>query len=68
LFKKLAQKFVRSLNRQGRDAGSSESEYESVELKSGKPLDVNERWTDTWMKMPGGKWQRIASHVSSLKT
>ena len=34
---------------------------------SGKPLDVNERWTDTWMKMPGGKWQCIASHVSSLK-
>jgi ketosteroid isomerase-like protein len=35
--------------------------------ESGKPLDVNERWTDTWMKMPGGKWQCIASHVSSLK-
>jgi ketosteroid isomerase-like protein len=34
---------------------------------SGKPLDVNERWTDTWMKMPSGKWQCIASHVSSLK-
>jgi ketosteroid isomerase-like protein len=34
---------------------------------SGKPLHVNERWTDTWMKMPGGKWQCIASHVSSLK-
>jgi ketosteroid isomerase-like protein len=34
---------------------------------SGKPLDVNERWTDTWVKMPGGKWQCVASHVSSAK-
>jgi ketosteroid isomerase-like protein len=34
---------------------------------SGKPFDVNERWTDTWMKMPGGKWQCVASHVSSAK-
>jgi ketosteroid isomerase-like protein len=22
---------------------------------SGKPPDVNERWTDTWVKMPNGK-------------
>jgi len=35
---------------------------------SGKPLDVNERWTDTWLKMPNGKWQCIASHGSLVKT
>src|ERR1700680_3343692 len=34
---------------------------------SGKPLDVNERWTDTWMKMPNGKWQCVASHSSPVK-
>ncbi len=34
---------------------------------SGKPLDVNERWTDTWVKMPNGKWQCVASHQSSVK-
>jgi ketosteroid isomerase-like protein len=34
---------------------------------AGKPLDVTERWTDTWVKMPGGKWQCVASHVSSAK-
>ena len=34
---------------------------------SGKALDVNERWTDTWLKMPDGKWQCIASHASSVK-
>jgi uncharacterized protein (TIGR02246 family) len=34
---------------------------------SGKPLDVNERWTDTWVKMPNGKWQCVASHQSQIK-
>ena len=34
---------------------------------SGKPMDVHERWTDTWVKMPNGKWQCVASHVSSIK-
>jgi ketosteroid isomerase-like protein len=35
---------------------------------SGKAMDVNERWTDTWMKMPNGKWQCIASHASAVKS
>jgi ketosteroid isomerase-like protein len=34
---------------------------------SGKPLDQNERWTDTWVKMPGGKWQCVATQASSVK-
>jgi ketosteroid isomerase-like protein len=34
---------------------------------SGKALDLNERWTDTWVKMPGGKWQCVASHQSAIK-
>jgi len=34
---------------------------------AGKPFDNNERWTDTWMKMPGGKWQCVASHSSLVK-
>jgi len=34
---------------------------------SGKPLDANERFTDTWVKMPGGKWQCVASHESPVK-
>ncbi len=33
----------------------------------GKPFDDNERWTDTWIKMPGGKWQCVASHGSTVK-
>ena len=34
---------------------------------AGKPFDVNERWTDTWMKMPSGKWQCVASHATLVK-
>src|SRR5579863_2604396 len=31
---------------------------------TGKPMDTHERWTDTWVKMPGGKWQCVATHGS----
>ena len=34
---------------------------------SGKPIDANERFTDTWAKMANGKWQCVASHQSPLK-
>jgi ketosteroid isomerase-like protein len=34
---------------------------------SGKPMDEHERWTDTWVKMPGGKWQCVATHYSEIK-
>lgn len=34
---------------------------------AGKPFDLNERWTDTWVKMPNGKWQCVAAHGSSVK-
>ena len=34
---------------------------------SGKPMDEHVRWTDTWVKMPSGKWQCVASHVSPIK-
>jgi ketosteroid isomerase-like protein len=34
---------------------------------SGKPLDEHVRWTDTWVKMPTGQWQCVASHASSVK-
>jgi ketosteroid isomerase-like protein len=28
---------------------------------AGKAVDAHEQWVDTWMKMPSGKWQCIAS-------
>ena len=33
----------------------------------GKPFVVDERWTDTWVKMANGKWQCVASHSSAVK-
>jgi ketosteroid isomerase-like protein len=35
--------------------------------ESGKPFDTHERWTDTWVKMPSGRWQCVASHGSPIK-
>ena len=35
--------------------------------ENGKPIDTSERWTDTWIKMSGGKWQCVASHGSTIK-
>ena len=34
---------------------------------TGKHLDQHERWTDTWVKMPDGAWQCVASHGSPIK-
>jgi uncharacterized protein (TIGR02246 family) len=34
---------------------------------TGKPMDTHERFTDTWVKMPNGKWQCVASHGSPVK-
>ncbi len=34
---------------------------------SGKAMDIHERWTDTWVKMPSGKWQCVATHGSTIK-
>lgn len=34
---------------------------------AGKPLELHERYTDTWVKMPDGKWQCVASHGSTIK-
>jgi ketosteroid isomerase-like protein len=33
----------------------------------GKPMNDVERFTDTWVKMPGGKWQCVASQASPVK-
>src|SRR5438067_10280296 len=33
----------------------------------GTKVDRRERWTDTWIKMPNGRWQCVASHQSTVK-
>ena len=34
---------------------------------AGKSFDVDIRWTDTWLKMPNGQWQCVASQGSQVK-
>ncbi len=34
---------------------------------TGNPLDIHARFTDTWVKMPSGKWQCVATHSSAIK-
>jgi len=34
---------------------------------SGKLFDDHERWTDTWVKMPNGHWQCVASQGTPVK-
>ncbi len=33
----------------------------------GKAVDAKERWADTWVKMPSGKWQCVASASAPMK-
>ena len=35
--------------------------------ESGKPVTSHSRWTDTWVKMPDGTWQCVASHGSPIE-
>ena len=41
--------------------------YNGKGTDSGKPFDVHERWTDTWIKMPSGQWQCVASQGTLIK-
>ena len=34
---------------------------------AGKPVDAHETWVDTWVKMPGGKWQCVSSASAPAK-
>ena len=33
----------------------------------GTKIDRHERWTDTWVRMPGGLWQCVASQQTELR-
>jgi len=40
--------------------------YKGKGTEAGKPFDETERWTDTWVKMPGGKWLCVADHNTAV--
>ena len=35
--------------------------------EKGKPFDERVQWTDTWVKMPDGKWQCVATQSTEVK-
>jgi ketosteroid isomerase-like protein len=41
--------------------------YRGKGTEDGKPFAEHLRWTDTWVKMPGGKWQCVATQYTALK-
>ena len=49
------------------DAAVATGTYKGKGTDSGKPFEVAERWTDTWIKGPGGQWQCVASQTSPIK-
>jgi ketosteroid isomerase-like protein len=39
----------------------------TVNIGTAKPFDGKERFADTWVKMPDGKWQCVASASAPMK-
>jgi ketosteroid isomerase-like protein len=46
---------------------TGEFKAKGTDARSGKPFEEHDRWTDTWVKMPSGKWQCVATQDSALK-
>ena len=42
--------------------------YKGKGTDAGKPFDEALRWTDTWVKMPTGKWQCVATQYTSISS
>jgi homoserine O-acetyltransferase len=49
------------------DTAIATGSYKGQGTEHGKPFDEYARWTDTWTRMPDGKWQVVASQYTSLK-
>jgi hypothetical protein len=41
--------------------------YKGKGTDSGKPFEEHARWTDTWVKMPNGIWQCVATQYTEIK-
>jgi len=40
--------------------------YKGKGTDAGKPFEEHARWTDTWVKMPNGKWQLVATQYTAI--
>jgi hypothetical protein len=49
------------------NAAIATGKYKGKGTDAGKPFDEYLRWTDTWVKMPDGRWQCVASQYTALK-
>ena len=49
------------------DAAIATGGYSGKGTEAGKAFDEHERWTDTWVKMPDGKWQCVASQATPVR-
>jgi ketosteroid isomerase-like protein len=38
----------------------------AVALASGSPFEIHERNTDTWVRMPNGQWQCVATQQTAV--
>jgi ketosteroid isomerase-like protein len=41
--------------------------FEAKGTSPSRTINQTSRWTDTWVKMPSGQWQCVASHGSAIK-
>jgi len=49
------------------DTAIATGSWQGKGTSAGKSIDQHESWIDTWMKMPNGKWQCIASASALVK-
>ena len=48
--------------------GIATAKYKGTGTDAGKPFAEFARWTDTWVKMPNGKWQVVATQYTAIAT
>ena len=49
------------------DTAIATGRFKGTGTEGEKPFEEHERWTDTWVRMPDGKWQCVASQASPVK-
>jgi ketosteroid isomerase-like protein len=49
------------------DTAIATGKYRGKGTDSGQSFAEYARWTDTWVKMPDGKWQCVASQYTSIQ-
>jgi hypothetical protein len=48
------------------DTAIATGKYRGKGTDAGRPFAEHARWTDTWVKMPNGNWQCVASQYTAI--